>query len=89
MNFCKRWCVMPADKPRVIGVIPARYGSTRLPGKSLIPLCGKPLVIWVLERARQAAGLDDVCVATDDDRIRTVVEAVSYTHLTLPTKRIV
>ncbi len=66
---------MQADKPRVVGVIPARYGSTRLPGKSLIPLCGKPLVIWVLERARQAAGLDDVCVATDDERIRAVVEA--------------
>jgi hypothetical protein len=42
----------------VVAVIPSRYGSTRLPGKSLIRLCGKPLVQWVYERTRQAATLD-------------------------------
>jgi 3-deoxy-manno-octulosonate cytidylyltransferase (CMP-KDO synthetase) len=58
---------------RVVGVIPARWASTRLPGKSLVPLCGKPLIAWVVERARQAAGLDEVLVATDDARIREAV----------------
>ena len=56
-------------------MIPARWGSTRLPGKSLMPLCGKPLVQWVYERARQAKRLDALLVATDDDRIRRAVES--------------
>jgi len=56
-----------------IGVIPARYGSTRLPGKSLALLCGKPLVQWVYERARRARRLDRLIVATDDERIASVV----------------
>lgn len=54
---------------KAIGVIPARWGSTRLPGKSLIPICGKPLIQWVLERTKMAGALDDVVVATDDRRI--------------------
>ncbi len=57
----------------VIGVIPARWGSTRFPGKSLTPLCGKPLIQWVVERCRLARRLDDVMVATDDERIRRTV----------------
>ncbi|MBN1671335.1 MAG: 3-deoxy-manno-octulosonate cytidylyltransferase [Kiritimatiellae bacterium] len=59
---------------RAIGVIPARWASTRLPGKSLVPLCGKPLVLWVAERARQAKTLDAVLVATDDARILAACE---------------
>lgn len=59
--------------PRAIGVIPARWGSTRLPGKSLISLCGRPLVAWVVDRARQAVRLDEIIVATDDVRIARVV----------------
>jgi 3-deoxy-manno-octulosonate cytidylyltransferase (CMP-KDO synthetase) len=58
---------------QIVGVIPSRYGSTRLPGKSLINLCGKPLVQWVYERARQAKKLDRILVATDDERIAKVV----------------
>ena len=61
--------------PSVVAVIPSRYGSTRLPGKSLIRLCGKPLVQWVYERACQARRLDRVVVATDDQRIADAVEA--------------
>lgn len=57
-----------------IGIIPARYASTRLPGKSLVPLCGKPLVQWVYERARQARRLDELLVATDDPRIAEAVQ---------------
>jgi len=49
-------------------VIPARYASTRLPGKVLLPLAGKPMLQWVYERAR-AAGAPEVLIATDDERI--------------------
>ena len=54
---------------RIKGVIPSRWGSTRFPGKSLHPLCGKPLVRWVAEAALRAKSLDEVVVATDDPRI--------------------
>ena len=49
-------------------VIPARFGSTRLPGKALLPIADKPMVAWVWERAMQA-GATQVVVATDDQRI--------------------
>jgi 3-deoxy-manno-octulosonate cytidylyltransferase (CMP-KDO synthetase) len=62
--------------PVVVGVIPARLGSTRLPEKCLIPICGKPLVCWVVERALQACRLDSVLVATDDRRILEAVENI-------------
>jgi 3-deoxy-manno-octulosonate cytidylyltransferase (CMP-KDO synthetase) len=64
---------------RVVGVIPARYASTRLPGKSLVEISGKPLVLHVLDRVRLARRLDAVLVATDDERIRDVVEAAGGT----------
>ncbi len=51
-------------------VIPARYGSTRLPGKLLLDLSGKPIIQWVYERACESALKDEVLIATDDDRIR-------------------
>lgn len=60
---------------RVIGVIPSRWGSTRFPGKSLFPICGKPLVQWVVEAASRARRLDEVLVATDDGRIAEAVRA--------------
>jgi len=49
-------------------VIPARFGSTRLPGKALLPIADRPMVAWVWERAMQA-GAEHVVVATDDQRI--------------------
>lgn len=58
---------------RVVGVIPSRWGSTRLPGKSLLPICGKPLVQHVVERARACKELDALLVATDDQRIADAV----------------
>lgn len=58
-----------------IAVIPARYGSTRFPGKPLADLCGKPLVVRVVERAKEARRVDAVIVATDDERIARAVEA--------------
>lgn len=57
----------------VLGVIPARYGSTRFPGKALALLGGKPMIQHVYERARSAARLDEVVVATDDERITVAV----------------
>src|SRR5579859_8063215 len=59
----------------VVIVIPARYGSTRLPGKPLVQIAGKPMVQRVYERARLAMGGTRVIVATDDDRIVKAVEA--------------
>ncbi len=52
-----------------IGVIPSRWGSTRFPGKSLYPIMGKPLVAHVVEAVQRAKELDEVMVATDDERI--------------------
>ena len=56
-------------------VIPARYGSTRLPGKPLLEIAGKPMIQHVVERVRQATAPQRVIVATDDDRIVAAVEA--------------
>jgi len=61
--------------PKVIVVIPARYGSTRLAGKPLIPLAGKPMIQLVYERAKLAGRVNRVIVATDDERIVKAVEA--------------
>ncbi len=55
-------------------VIPARYGSTRFPGKLLYPIKGVPLIIWVLRKALKSTVSDLVVVATDDERIKKVVE---------------
>ena len=54
---------------RTVAVIPARYGSTRFPGKPLAPILGRPMIRWVWERASRARGLDRLVVATDDERI--------------------
>ena len=58
-------------------LIPARMGSTRLPGKPLAPLLGKPLILHVCERARES-GAETVIVATDDARIREVCHAAGF-----------
>lgn len=58
----------------IIGIIPSRYASTRLPAKSLADIHGKPMVQHVYERARQSRLLTDVIVATDDARIQSAVE---------------
>jgi 3-deoxy-manno-octulosonate cytidylyltransferase (CMP-KDO synthetase) len=57
-----------------VGVIPARYGSSRLPGKPLADLQGKPLLYHVYHRACRANLLREVWIATDDDRVFTVAE---------------
>jgi 3-deoxy-manno-octulosonate cytidylyltransferase (CMP-KDO synthetase) len=62
------------SSPRVVVVIPARYGSTRLPGKPLVSLAGKTMIQRVYERARMGQRIDRVIVATDDERIVKAVE---------------
>ena len=58
---------------RVLVVIPARYGSTRFPGKPLAQLRGKPMIQHVYEQVAKATRVDEVVVATDDDRIASAV----------------
>ncbi|HKI52364.1 MAG TPA: 3-deoxy-manno-octulosonate cytidylyltransferase [Geothermobacteraceae bacterium] len=59
---------------QVVAVIPARYASTRFPGKPLVSILGKPMIQWVYERTAQARLVDRVIVATDDSRIAATVE---------------
>ena len=58
---------------RIIAVIPARWASTRFPGKPLALLCGRPMIEYVYRRASRSALVDSVCVATDDERIADAV----------------
>ncbi len=60
---------------RIFGVIPARYASSRFPGKALVSIAGKPMLQHVWERALQARYLTEVLIATDDERIRGAAEA--------------
>ncbi len=63
------WKMPESNKPSILAVIPARYASTRFPGKVIAPLAGKPMVLHTYERARQASLVDDALVATDDQRV--------------------
>src|ERR1700748_2433461 len=60
---------------KVVVVIPARYGSTRLPGKPLVSLAGQTMVQRVYDRAKSAKSVHEVIVATDDDRIIQAVHS--------------
>jgi 3-deoxy-manno-octulosonate cytidylyltransferase (CMP-KDO synthetase) len=66
---------MSLAKPEVVIVIPARFGSTRLPGKPLVSLAGRPMIQRVYERAKLASQADRVIVATDDERIVKAVQS--------------
>ena len=58
---------------KIYGIIPSRFGSSRFPGKPIHLIAGKPLVAWVVEAVKKAKRLDDVVVATDDERIVSAV----------------
>ena len=79
---------------RVAVVIPARFASERLPGKPLADLCGKPMIVRVLERCRRARNIDRILVATDDERIASAVRAeggeavMTSPHLATGTDRV-
>lgn len=79
---------------KIVAVIPARYGSSRFPGKPLVDLCGKPMIWWVCNQLKKVNNVDDTVVATDDERIVEVcqqygmnVMLTSKTHNT-PTSRL-
>ena len=67
---------------KIIGIIPARYASTRFPGRPLHPLSGKPLIQHVVERCRGASTLSEVIVATDDERIAGVAREFCRVEMT-------
>jgi 3-deoxy-manno-octulosonate cytidylyltransferase (CMP-KDO synthetase) len=73
--------VDPTDKNSkqiAVAVIPARYGSSRLPGKPLLEIAGRPLILWVAERALAAHSVSRAIVATDDARIFDTVTAAGF-----------
>jgi 3-deoxy-manno-octulosonate cytidylyltransferase (CMP-KDO synthetase) len=69
---------------RTLGIIPARYASTRFPGKPLALIAGKPLIQRVVERCRQANSLSEIIVATDDTRIAEVARGFCRVEMTRP-----
>jgi 3-deoxy-manno-octulosonate cytidylyltransferase (CMP-KDO synthetase) len=79
---------------RTVAIVPARLASTRLPGKALIDIAGKPMVCWVAERARLAHNVDCVIVATDSQQIADTVRSRGFeavltsTHHTSGTDRV-
>jgi 3-deoxy-manno-octulosonate cytidylyltransferase (CMP-KDO synthetase) len=66
------------SSPRVLGVIPARYASTRFEGKPLALIRGREMILWVCDGARQSRQLEEIWVATDDERIASVVRAAGF-----------
>ena len=69
---------------KIIGIIPARYASSRFPGKPLALIAGKPLIQHVVERCQMAKSLADVIVATDDTRIWEVAQNYCRAEMTAP-----
>ena len=59
---------------KIVSVIPARYNSTRFPGKPLADICGKPMIWWVYQQVLKADKLDEVIVAIDDNRVAEVLD---------------
>jgi 3-deoxy-manno-octulosonate cytidylyltransferase (CMP-KDO synthetase) len=68
----------------IIGIIPARYASTRFPGKPLALIAGKPLIQHVVEQCQKAGSLGEVIVATDDTRIWEVAQDFCRVEMTSP-----
>ena len=63
---------------KVIGVIPARYNSSRLPGKPLADICGKPMIWWVFNQVKKVKQFGYVVVATDDERIESYCAPIIF-----------
>jgi 3-deoxy-manno-octulosonate cytidylyltransferase (CMP-KDO synthetase) len=70
----------PPNNPKIeaVAIIPARYGSVRLPGKALLEIAGKPMICWVVARALAARNVSRAIVATDDERILYAVQRAGY-----------
>ena len=72
---------MESNKIRACVIIPARFKSSRFPGKPLVSLLGKPMIIWVAELAAVAVGQANVYVATDDEKISDIVKKSGFSSL--------
>lgn len=59
---------------KIVGIIPARYQSSRFPGKPLADICGKPMIWWVYQQAKKVTELNEVYIATDDSRIEKICQ---------------
>src|SRR5256885_15539464 len=69
---------------KIVGIIPARYASTRFPGKPLALIAGKPLIQRVVEQCEKAKSLNEIIVATDDTRIWEVAQNFCRVEMTSP-----
>lgn len=69
---------------KIVGIIPARFASTRFPGKPLAPVAGKPLIQHVVEQCQKAKSLSEIIVATDDTRIWEVAQNFCRAEMTRP-----
>lgn len=65
----------------IIGIIPARYQSSRLPGKPLADICGKPMIWWTYQRAKGVKGFSEVYVALDDERVAEVCKKYNIPYI--------
>jgi 3-deoxy-manno-octulosonate cytidylyltransferase (CMP-KDO synthetase) len=77
LKSCNVWdnanlgeCLVMRKNPKILGVIPARFDSQRLPGKVLLRIGAKPMIHWVYDRARQSKLMSDLLVATDSDEVQ-------------------
>ena len=75
---------LSAHPPRVLGVIPARLGSTRLPRKMLLSLAGEPMLAWVYRAARECRQLSQVLIATDSDEIMQLAQSKGFPAVFTP-----
>ncbi|MBP3805809.1 MAG: hypothetical protein J6I76_18325 [Oribacterium sp.] len=66
---------------RIIGVIPARYNSTRLPGNPIIDICGKPMLWWVYSAVKRVGVFADVFCAIDDIRIENICKELGLKYV--------
>jgi 3-deoxy-manno-octulosonate cytidylyltransferase (CMP-KDO synthetase) len=69
---------MGCKEMKSVVIIPARYKSSRFPGKPLVSLLGKPMILWVAELSAEALGKESVFIATEDERIARVVEEAGF-----------
>ena len=76
--------IISAHPPRVLGVIPARLGSTRLPRKMLLSLAGEPMLAWVYRAARECRQLSQVLIATDSDEIMELAQSRGFPAVFTP-----
>lgn len=75
-----------SPKKKTVAIVPARYGSTRFPGKMLAPILGKPLLQHTLENARRCQAIDELWVATDDARIFELATSLGVSALMTPSE---